>query len=385
MRAAGLKQNLWAQAFQKSNGRSPQYVSPNTYWMEFVMSSGSTIQVDEVVYCSVSSNQCVGNFDAPIGTGLTASLFLYDNCGFLLSAGSVGSQTITAGAANAISITLNGVVDHFALVPSTSLYAGAQFATAFGLALTAFDAENQGITLPGVPIDATFTQIASVNVQPTNSPGGITPTTVNIAIPGDPTQLSTFPAGFSWDGTGGAGSVGFTAIPVTTGSPLIPAAITAAACGANSCSGIQFGSGSSFVNVSVTGPGMAFEQASGGLPITGGWTMEIGAPPPSPGPVTFPVNVADNLPYTTFAGTFGVTFTDVGNQCYPNIVNPLPTPIPDANFSGGVPSIAVVNLQIVAGTNGQCLLKADDANGNSTQLTIYVNNPQIIIQQKRRK
>lgn len=387
MRAAGVRQNLWAQAFQKSHGRSPQYVSPDTYWMEFVISSGSTIAVDEVVYCSVSSNQCTGTFDAPIGTGLTATLFLYDNCGFLLSAGSVANQTITAGAANAISITLNGVVDHFALAANAPLYqGGAAFATTFGMALTAYDADGQAIVLPGVLIDDTFTQIASVNVQATSPPTGLTPVTpVNVTIPGDPSQLNTTPAMFTWDGVGPASWITFNATPVTTGGPLVPTAVTAAACGAN-CNGIMFGGGSSYVSVGVTGPGMSFAQAGGGLPIQSGatWNLEIGAPPPSPLPVVFPVSVVDNLPYTSVAGTFGVTFTDVGNQCYPNIVNPLPTPIPDLSFSG-LPATAQVNLQIVATTNGQCLLEADDANGNSTQLTISVNNPTITIQQKTRK
>ena len=59
-------------------------------------------------------NQCQGTFAVPVGTGYNVSLFLYDDCGYLLSAGTASGVNVTASASPVpVAIALNGVVAYY--------------------------------------------------------------------------------------------------------------------------------------------------------------------------------------------------------------------------------------------------------------------------------
>jgi hypothetical protein len=402
IRAAGAAQNAYRARIEQSQTRKPEYVSPTTYYMEFVISSGSTIEVDEVTTCSISSSTCTGNFDAPIGTGLTATLFLYDDCAFLLSAGSLANQTIVAGEANNLSITLNGVVDHFAMTtnptqspytgggtqyPPLALYQGGAFPQNFSIALTPYDADENTISSPGVLIDDNFIQVASVGVATPPEAGLTLTSSSTVPVPANPANMSATPITYTWDGSGPSGSLAFFGTPAETGSPLIPAAVTSSACGGypNDCYHVQSGSESSELLLYVVQPAMSWTNPNGIYPggsppgsWYGGatWNLELGAPPTTP-PVIYQLGVEENIPYSSNT----ITFTDVGGNCASTgIVNPLPTPI--AAFTWPQTN---VNLSIAAYYNGQCELEATDLNSNATYLTISVNNPSITVQGKSRK
>jgi hypothetical protein len=400
LRAAGAAQSAYKLRIEQSQKRKPAYVSSNTFFMEFVISSGSTIEVDEVTNCSVSSSTCTGSFDAPVGTGLVATLFLYDDCGLLLSAGSA-NETIVLGQANNIAITLNGVVDHFFMStnptvsqydsgsqnPPLQLYQGGSFPQAFTVGLTPFDADGNTITSPGVLIDDNFIQIASVNLAPPNETGLAPTSTTNIPVPANPANMVNSPVSYTWDGSGPPAGLVWVGTPVETGTALVPAAVTSHACGGlpNDCQGIQFGGTSSLLDLNIVGAGLTWTNPNDLTPSSnpaaswyGGstWNLEIGAPPTTP-PAIFSIGIADNIPYTSNT----ITFTDNGGNCAGlGIVNPLPTPI--AAFTW--PQTGV-DLSIAATTNGQCELDATDLFANTSALTITVNNPSITIQQRNRK
>src|ERR1019366_6605315 len=79
--------------------------------MEFVITTGgNSVLLDSTAPCSISASTCSGSFTVPVGSGYTASLFLYDNCDYLLSAGTASNVSVVAGVNPTLNITLNGVV-----------------------------------------------------------------------------------------------------------------------------------------------------------------------------------------------------------------------------------------------------------------------------------
>jgi hypothetical protein len=404
MRLAGASQNQWAQAYQNKTGRSPTYVGSSTQWMELVITQGATILVDEVFPCSVSASTCTGTFDAPIGTGYTATLLTYDPCTFLLSAGTTNNVTIVSGAANTIPITMNAVVAHYAVTQTTgsansTFYQGLAFPDTVTFTLVPVDADGHTISGPGVLTDTTFTQISSVTVAPQASPAGITPAAGATLPIGPAPTFAIAPTTFNWDGSGSPGSISWLVTNTVTGSPLIPAVVAApnSICAGYyySCPGqnnIFFNSSSTTASIGVTGPGMAWTDVSGygngngGAAFYGGatWNLEIGQAPPSPGPgVNYTVGVSENLPYglAPFTGpTNTISFTDLGS-CLNNILGSIPGSVPE--------TFPVTNVTLnVTGqaTGGSCQLQASDSAGNTpTTLTITINNPTLTIQKKNRK
>jgi len=421
IRTAGARQFLYTRALEKSTGRLPQYVSSATNYMEFVVSDNlGNIDVDEVAYCGPNVTTCTGSFDAPAGTGYTLTLFLYDYCSYLLSAGSLTNQTITVGTNNPFTITLNGVVDHFFMTTTPTVspygntgsgnldfYQGLSFTQAFTMTLLPMDADNDEITNittpPSVLMDDNFYTIASVNVTPQfdAANAGFSPLAVqNVPIPADPTLLTnsvgSTPIPYNWDGTGTTCCTAeWVAAPVEGAGPLVPTAVTSPAaftlCGGlygEACNGIQFAGGSSYLYGSITAAGMNWENTqniivngnpSGSFYGGGGWNLELAAPPTTP-PVVYTLGVEDNIPYyTTVPGSnqIALTFTDgLGLCAAQNILNPLPSTVTAGNFNWPVQT---VNLSIDATTNGSCVLSVSDNYGNASLLNIFVNNPSVTI------
>lgn len=438
VRAAGARVRAYVAQFETksiaSTGsrREPQYVGNQTSYMEFVvMNSSNTIMLDQAIGCEVTANQCTGTFNAPVGTGFTVALFLYDNCGpYLLSAGALTNQTIAGGTTNNISLTLNGVVAGFVLTtnPASDNYGGYSvqnsnlfsvnelelyqgFTQSFTVTPQAWDADGNQLTTPGVLMDATFTQIASVNVQPTNAPVGISPTaSQNLPIPASGNLAPGATGTYTWDGTGTETSIGFTVTNNYTGSPLIPSAITSSTCAPSTCNSAQNSIGSLYaannaLTLTVEPPGLAWtntygnisnyiNQSSNPAGVFSGsgpnYALEIGTPPeagPTPSAATYNLTLTENLPYASNT----ISFSDnaqSGGPCVGTILNSLPgsfTPVWPYASAQTNNSVTSIPLQIIASSNGSCEIEAEDTPGNITYLTINVNNPSITIQQRNRK
>jgi hypothetical protein len=236
IRAAGLSQQRTMQAFEQKTGRSPAFISGNTETAEFVLSNGSFPPlVDQPAQCSTST--CTMTITAPVGSGFTAALYLYDTCDFLLSAGSVSGVNVTAGVTTPVNITLNPVVG-FVDVETTGLSSpfleDPSQAGTFNVTVTPLDVDDEAVTTPGVLIDNNFRQITSFNLTATGTdPNGnspITPSDICVnACPGSqtaPLAVSpslTVPAStWAFAGNGFEQDVNLNANPVTTGSPLAP-------------------------------------------------------------------------------------------------------------------------------------------------------------------
>jgi hypothetical protein len=231
VRAAGARLNAWAIKYEQSTGRSPSYVSPGTYYMEFTVYSGSTLVQDGYYGCSDVSNTCTGTFSVPIGTGYTASLYLYDDCSYLLSAGSVNNFAVTSGTNN-LTITLNGVVAYLDVTSPSTIVSLAQ-SQAVTINVTPLDAEyfNSGedntITTPGVLVNASFVPITAVTLALGSAYTDVTPTapttlTVPTLAQTGTTPYTLAPTGYTFTATGPESGVTWTATAVATGNPIVP-------------------------------------------------------------------------------------------------------------------------------------------------------------------
>jgi hypothetical protein len=231
LRAVGASLNSWAVKYEQSTGRSPSYVSPGTFYMEFAVYSGSTLVQDGYSTCSSVSSTCTGSFSVPIGSGYTASLYLYDDCNYLLSAGSVNNFAVTSGTNN-LTITLNGVVAYLDVTSPSTLVSIAQSQGAT-INVTPLDAEyfNAGedntITTPGVLVNASFVPITAVTLALGSAYTDVTPSapttlTVPTLSQTGTTPYTLPPTGFTYGATGSETSVTWTATAVASGSPIVP-------------------------------------------------------------------------------------------------------------------------------------------------------------------
>jgi hypothetical protein len=407
IRAAGAAHLRWATNSWKSTGRAPLYVSGGTYMMEFVLSDQSqNILVDENAYC-YNSGVCTGNFDAPVGNaGYTATLYLYDSCTFLLSAGSTAVASIAEGQANTINITLNGVVYSFDIntsgLPSDPQQNGslgyvlgdASQATSFSMNVTAYDEDGYQITGPGTLLNYNLEQISQLNVQPTSlpSPAGITPTSqVVIAVPSALPSSGPFGSTtYAWDGTGVQNQISFSVTPVVTATPLVqypnytngpyntyvqPGSVfvnvyhPTLAWTAMSPSGIQFGplfnAAANWDGASATAtvefPAPAPQSSSGPLLYTFAITQQFG--PPQYG-----------LPQ--IAGNATISVYDYG-ECN-NEISPSFNGTP---LSLSYPSQSSISLAGIA--IGGCQIVANDGTHNA-YLDVFVDQSSLTIQQRAR-
>jgi hypothetical protein len=211
-----------------SQRRGPAYVSPDTYNMELVLTSGGSVAFDQFVYCGVSANTCTYTFTAPIGTNYVALLYLYDYNGGLLSAGETSGVTVAATGPNNVSITLNGLANYFDVeaVGANEFYQDASGAQSFAITVAPYDYDGYLITTPGTIMDNTFTAITSFSLTPTTLdingfPIGdtdVTPTgSTSVAVNGTLGASQTY----NFGGTGPEASIYWTAQPVTSGPALL--------------------------------------------------------------------------------------------------------------------------------------------------------------------
>jgi hypothetical protein len=239
IRTAGQAINRAAAAAEGRRGA--QYVGSQTSEMEFILSTGSGIAYDSLYPCSNVSGTCTGVFNVPLGT-YTASLLLYDDCGYLLSAGSTAGVVVTAGTNSPLTISLDGVVAYFDVETnaSTPFIADASEAQSFSVTVTPADADYNQITTPGTLIDESLTVIGGVSIShdPSLSPD-VSPSTspTLMPIPAGPSPLPSatpvactgatvctfsFAETFTFYGTGTESNVNFTSTYFTTGSPIVP-------------------------------------------------------------------------------------------------------------------------------------------------------------------
>jgi hypothetical protein len=245
IRALGVQQNRSAQAYEKSTGRRPDFISSSTQAIEFVLSDqfNSTI-VDQEQTCNEGNGQttCTMTIDAPLGNNFTASLFLYDNfCGFLLSAGSTSGINVVAGTNPTVNITLNGVVS-FVDVEQTGatlpLQEDSTLAQTMNVTVTPMDADMNVITATPantVLVNNNFVQItqyqlstAATDASPAQNPNtpsdlcvnacpGSSNTTVNVAA-----NLTVPATTFAFSGTGFEQDETIIASAIAPGNALTP-------------------------------------------------------------------------------------------------------------------------------------------------------------------
>ena len=397
VRAAGVTLNKWATAFEKLNGRAPDYVSNATYEMELVVSDGTTTESDGTAQCSVSSSTCTGNFQVPIGSNYTVALYLYDSCNYLLSAGAATGVMVVAGTNQPLLITLNPVVAYLDITTTaTSPFVEAtdDAQNNFTVTVTPFDADDYTITSPGIPIDETLTTISGVTLATDGTYGDLTgSTSVTLpvtAVAQSPATAYSFPAQtYSFTGTGGSESqIEWSASLNTTGSPLIP--------GANypNDHGLNAGNnGTGYLSIPVNLAALTWTNPQGYSSSTAGApnvqpTTSPGAGMTAtnvefPGPITgsFLFGLSESDP--NFTGN--ITLTDNGG-CSGVIASTTPTdqaPTPPPTAYSTLSTYPFVTVQVSASAHSSgCTLIATDDQGRIADLDLFVNQANITVSGK---
>ncbi len=400
IRQAGAQLEKSAKQIELKTGRSPEYVSPGTYYMELVMSSGATNVSDQTAYCSVSSNQCSATFNVPVGTGFTAALYLYDDCDYLLSAGAASNVTIVSGSNAPLTITLNPVVAYFDVTATatTPFIADPSQAQTFNVSVTPLDAEYYNnsqqnvVTTPGVLVDSTFHQITSVTLALSSAYPDVTPSgpqTLNVPVLAQNSiNTYTFPTtSYTFGGTGTEGSVVWTATPNTVGSPIVPTNERGPYSDGTPSPGTNVGSLSITDNpvaLSWTNP-QGYPQSSGdpviasqgtGTNVTY-WSAEF----PNPANTsTYTFGLNENIP---FSGN--ITLSDNG-QCVSSVVSSYTPTLGTYPFSQLNTSPYVLITMNSSSNTAACIVTATDdaATPRSTQLQIFVDSSTLTIQNKAR-
>ena len=392
IRAAGQQQNRYAAQVQQRTGRDPTFISGSTEFVEFVLSDSSNNPlVDSINSCTTGS--CTNNYTVPVGTGFTVSLFLYDDCNFLIGAGALTNQTVNAGVNNPVTVTINGVVRYFNVTSTvTNLLGTPAGAQSVPLTITPFDEDNDVITTPGVLLDSTFRQITSVSLSV--DAADTTPTgTTSILIPANLTATPTY----AYAGTGGETSVNWTST-VTPGSPIVPNLFNS-----------NFGTPAltespATLSIPVTPIQLSWTNPTG-YPVAQGdpqlipdplnpsgpgytdWILEFPNPVnpnpaiPSPPPIT--VGVSENLP--GFAGN--ITLSDNGN-CVGVVTNGYVPAFPGTYPYSQLSAPPYVQISMNSSTaSSVCMVTAvdDAAPFRTSNLFIYTDQTNIVIQDKARK
>ena len=144
--------------------RHPAYVSAGTESVAFTVSSSGGSPSTTVVAVTPGSPGCSGmgstltcteSANVPAGPSETITIATYGNStgtGTPLSVNSV-TQAITAGQANPISVTLNGVLNSVALNLSASAFAIGT-SSSIGVTVVPYDAAGDQIIGPGTLVDA---------------------------------------------------------------------------------------------------------------------------------------------------------------------------------------------------------------------------------------
>lgn len=395
LRTLGAAEHDYQAKLEAAQGRArgAMYISSQTYYMEFVVADSlGNVLVDELAYCNNSGSTCTGTFDAPVQSGLTMSLFLYDNCAYLLGAGTLANQTVTEGSNNAFTITVNGVAAYLvAYVDGNStnpLYA--QQPATFQIDVVALDADDNLIVAPGAILDpCTFQPMTSIslNVQNLPSAPGFTPTSATLTVPNPiPSTAPLVSQQFAWDGTGQENGITFAPSDTTGGTPVaIPS------------SSFYYYNGYPYyvytenttigtVPATLSWTNVEGYSGSGGAPsFVGNYTnpgsetdywLELPTVPANGSQYT--VGLSESVPYTG-----AISLTEDGNFWYggydcSSIINPVPNSLPYS--SGGW----TLTFSTVATGSGLCEILAQDTNGNYSALDIWVDQSSLTIQQHAR-
>jgi hypothetical protein len=393
IRAVGTQLLAAGRAYTKSTGRAPEYVSPDTYYMELVLTSGATVAFDQPVQCQAQSNTCTATFNVPVGTNLTASLFLYDSCDYLLSAGATSNVTVTTSGPNNVNITLNGLVAYLEVEPQpqSTPFVGdpSQAQSNFPVTIIPVDADYQQILTPGTLIDNTFTSITSISVTPLTLDQNSNPVTNVDVTPSGSTSITvpanlTISQNYSYAGTGPESYIEWTASAVTSGSPLVPNVASGPGGTGYTANAPQTGTSTepvTLVLLTWTNPlGYPITTQTGSPNFTQTWNYGN----PTTAQIEFPslleagpgsLGVNDSLP--GYNGT--ITFTDNG-QC--SGVISYPTPMPYSTLQSS-PYVLLTAYTLVAPESG-CTVTASDGIGHSANLNVYYDNESLTIQGKAR-
>ncbi len=385
IRAAGLQQNRYAAQVQQRTGRDPTFISGSTEFLEFVLTdSNNNILVDSTSGCSTGS--CTNSYTVPVGTGFTVSLFLYDDCNFLIGAGALTNQTVSAGLNNPVTVTINGVVRYFQVTSSVSnLLSDPSGAEPVPVTITAYDEDNDPIATPGVLLDSTFRQITSVSLNV--DAADTTPTgTTSITVPTNLMSAQTY----AYAGTGGDTGIDWTATAVASGNPIVPNVF-------NTFNGVP--DQTSYVaslNIGVTPPQLVWTDPAG-------YPLVLGDPQLIPDPVnpsgpgftdwllefpnptntgTFTVGLNENVP--GFAGNITLTDNGACGGTYSGFSPPSPGPYAFSVLE------APPYVQIAMNSSGAstaCMITAQDdaVPPRTANLLIYTDQTNFVIQNKARK
>jgi hypothetical protein len=227
IRAWGQALNRTAKAYQQSTGRVPDYISGSTEYAEFVLTDANNdVYVDDQFNCTSGAGNCTATFNVPLGSGYVGDLYLYDYCGYLVSAGSAAVPTITATNSPSITVTLNGVVEYYDVEPNPNPSASpglsepfigdASQSQTFPVSVFPYDVDENTITTPGTLVDYTLTPITGINLAVDGS--DTTPTgTSTLSVNPDLTITSQT---YTFKGKGSETSVNWSATPVTSGTPV---------------------------------------------------------------------------------------------------------------------------------------------------------------------
>jgi hypothetical protein len=380
IRAAGLQQNRWAAQEQKRTGRDPTFISGATQFLEFVLTDSlNNVLVDTTAGCN--SSTCSPTFTVPVGNGYNVTLYLYDSCNFLISAGTTTGVNVALGVTTPVNITLNGVVRFFDIANAASqpFVADPSASQIFNVSVTAFDADSQPITTPGVLLDYTFTQIASVTLAVDTDATPAAPQTLT-----PQSDLSFLPTSYTLLGAGTESSVNWTATPVTTGGPIVPSFNTVGGTGGtnNGSSGITVNPATlSWSNINNYGkPGGPNFTGNGQSGPTTLWSIEF---PLANNSGTYAFALAENA--TAFAGN--ITLTDNGG-CSGITSSYLPAlglPVTPYQTLAALPYVRIT-MGSSAVSFAACVITAtDDApTPRSASLTIYTDQTSLTIQNKAR-
>lgn len=354
--------------------RAPQYVSPNTTSLS-ISATGPADSATGTGTCNLGLLTCTGTIYAPPDTNtITVELMAGSN---VLAVGTQTGIVLTAGQANAIALTFNGVAANvgFATPPPGALVIG--IPSTFTVQLVFLDATSAQIGTPGNVIDGLGNVIVGAGGAPNNitiasNSADVTPT--GVATWGGSVSPYTLTQTFSYDGVdiGGSEQVQFTAT-VNTGAPppqladqisVQPMAIFVVANPINPPSGYT-------VSVPTA------------LPTAGSVTTNTSVVLPLATAVPTTINL---LLYANFNTAADATISsDTCSNTYADTGIPVAFPSPSGTAIGSTGTAFSFGAFSTSG-NASCAFTLTDATDNvSATTTVNFNNAQVIIDQKGRK
>jgi len=400
IRALGQKLNARATALEKSTGRSPEYVSSGTDYMEVDVYSGSTLIQDSTQECFVSASTCSDTITVPVGTGYTVSMYLYDYCYYLLSAGVANNVSVTAGQNNPLTINLDGVVAFLDVTSTASSVVFGGGTQTVPVGVVPVDADYNTITTPGSLINNAFVPVTGATLTLASAYTDVTPTTPqSLPVPAPaqspPTAFEFGPATYTYTGTGSEPSVQWNVAEVASGNPIIttvPYLGTDAQNETQSYSvgvvprSIFIGADGSYTIPTINGfPAYAVSTSAPSMSTT--TSVEFAAP--TPAAIQVGLSVSANF------NDAGAALTLSNDGCSNGIVEgsltssfPSPTPSTPPVPGATMPPSGNYAFTFDASTSqgaGQCSFTITDSNNLSAVTTLYVDSTTLTVSGKARR